>query len=100
MNQSARSFYSSKRWNRARKKVLARDNYLCQRCYKKGLLTPAEVVHHIDHLRKAPGKVLDESNLISVCSACHNKVHPEKGKKGEVVRKARVVRVERNEERV
>jgi 5-methylcytosine-specific restriction enzyme A len=79
---------------------LQRDNYLCQRCYSKGLLTPADIVHHIQHLSKEPDRALDEDNLISVCTTCHNQLHPEKGKRVDVqrVRRARVMVVKSNEE--
>ncbi|MCY8609894.1 HNH endonuclease [Bacillus haynesii] len=80
-NQQARSFYKSRAWQRCREAVLKRDNYLCQDCllvYKK--ITQADTVHHIDELRDHPEKALDASNLVSLCNACHNKRHPEKGR--------------------
>lgn len=80
-DQESRSFYKSKAWEKCRQYVLARDNHLCQYCLKKGKLTPADMVHHIEELKDNPNKALDADNLISLCHPCHNKEHPEKGKK-------------------
>ncbi|MBA4543843.1 HNH endonuclease [Thermoactinomyces daqus] len=100
--KSAKPFYQSRAWQRCRAAVLARDNHLCQVCLKKGRLTPANTVHHIEHLTDNPSRALDESNLISICATCHNKLHPEKGQgkpKQQRKRKARVIRSVANEER-
>lgn len=72
-------FYNSTKWKKKRKAILARDGYLCQICKRYGRRTPAEIVHHIKHLDEYPELALDSKNLISVCSKCHNKLHPEKG---------------------
>lgn len=39
----------------------------------------ATVVHHIKPLAGHPEMALDLDNLESLCDACHNKKHPEKG---------------------
>jgi 5-methylcytosine-specific restriction endonuclease McrA len=39
----------------------------------------AKEVHHIKHLEDYPELAFDDNNLISLCSACHRKMHPEKG---------------------
>ncbi|SHF20494.1 HNH endonuclease [Seinonella peptonophila] len=75
------SFYRRKAWQQCRIQVLQRDHYLCQVCIIKGIYTPADVVHHIEHLKDRPDKALDMSNLQSVCHTCHNRLHPEKGNK-------------------
>jgi 5-methylcytosine-specific restriction enzyme A len=80
MNKKTHPFYNRPTWRLARKRVLTRDHHLCQRCLQKGVLTPAEIVHHIHHLQDYPEQALDESNLQSVCAVCHNRLHPEKGK--------------------
>lgn len=78
-------FYKSEGWRLAREDALARDNHLCQRCKQQGILTPANIVHHIEPIDVAPEKALDLDNLMSVCAKCHNILHPEKGilQKGE-----------------
>ena len=78
-------FYKSKAWLRKRKKILRRDKYLCVRCKRygrrgrDGLPVAAEIVHHKIPLEVDPSKKLDDENLESLCKACHNKEHPEKG---------------------
>lgn len=72
-------FYRSKRWKIKRAAVLRRDGYLCQMCLRYGRRRDAVTVHHIKHLEDDPTLALTDSNLISLCSACHNKMHPEKG---------------------
>ena len=74
-----KAFYNSATWQRIREAVLARDNHLCQNCLRQGILTPANVVHHIKKLEDAPNKALDMDNLETICTACHNLVHPDKG---------------------
>jgi 5-methylcytosine-specific restriction enzyme A len=94
------TFYNSSTWRKARGRALTRDHHLCQRCLQKGMLTPAEVVHHIHHLQDHPEKALNEANLQSVCTTCHNRLHPEKGKSVQPSKqkKARVIQVSANTE--
>ena len=75
-------FYKTSTWLRTRRRVLARDNGECQACAKAGRYTPATTVHHIEHYERRPDLALTDSNLISLCGACHNAVHPEKSIKG------------------
>ena len=58
--------------------ALERDGYLCQECKKKGIITPANTVHHIKPLRLDQSRALQPSNLEAVCGACHNKLHRER----------------------
>ena len=76
---NVRKFYKSTVWKNKREQILKRDNYECQRCKRKGEFSPAEVVHHKKHLREFPELALSDDNLESLCGACHNEVHPEKG---------------------
>ena len=72
-------FYKSAEWQRKRKQILKRDGYLCVNCKRFGRLRPATDVHHILHRDEFPELRMTNSNLISLCKACHNKQHPEKG---------------------
>ncbi|NBI31241.1 HNH endonuclease [Chengkuizengella marina] len=92
-NANKKKFYDSQTWKSCRKLVLIRDNYLCQLCIKQNKLTLADIVHHIEHLEDNPNLALDIDNLLSVCSSCHNKEHPEKGKKKEQGKKSRRIKV-------
>ena len=81
-------FYSTDAWRRCRAAALRRDHGLCQRCLKEGrrTVTPggasfpvmADMVHHIMHLEDHPELALNLDNLVSLCSACHEKEHPER----------------------
>ena len=74
-------FYRSERWKRFRKRILVRDEYTCQRCKKYGRVTQAREVHHIKRLEEFPELAYDPKNCVSLCKACHNMQHPEKGTK-------------------
>ena len=75
-------FYRLADWKRKREAILRRDGYMCQKCKRYGKQVPATVVHHIKHADEYPELMYEDSNLISLCAACHDKAHPEKGKKG------------------
>ena len=63
-------------WDRLRKQILARDNYLCQACLRAAKVTalcmkPRD--HAVDHIKpKAQGGTDHPSNLESLCSDCHD----------------------------
>lgn len=80
-------FYKSKHWRKLRKEVLKEQKEECQECLKIGKITKANTVHHIQFVDKHPELALSKfytykgkqyRNLISVCSDCHNKLHPDK----------------------
>lgn len=83
-------FYKLGVWKRKRKQILKRDNHECQRCKAEGRYGRATIVHHIKHLEDRPDLALDDNNLTSRCDACHNKDHPEKLKKIEVIKRERI----------
>ena len=71
-------FYKSAEWKACRSAYIA-DHPLCERCQQKGLIVPAEIVHHKIHLTpenyRNPQIALSFDNLESVCRDCHNKEH-------------------------
>ena len=71
--------YKDPKWIRKRKAILRRDNYLCQECKRYGRYVEAKTVHHIKHADEYPELIYVDTNLISLCNKCHNKMHPEKG---------------------
>ena len=75
-------FYLTPKWQRKRAAILRRDKYQCQECKRYGRMREAKTVHHIKHLEDHPELAYEDSNLISLCHACHNKAHPEKGSQG------------------
>lgn len=73
--------YKNPKWIRKRKAILRRDGYQCQMCKRYGKNREAQTVHHIKHVDEFPELAYVDSNLVSICNACHNKEHPEKGGK-------------------
>lgn len=94
-------FYKSKEWISLKNKILYKNHYECLECKKNGIITRYDIspdgskhlistVHHVQFVRMHPELALSEYyyykgekklNLIPVCKACHNKLHPEKHKK-------------------
>lgn len=93
-------FYKSKEWIRLKAQLLKEAHYECTECRKQGIITRYDeaadgtrrllsTVHHVCHVRDHPELALSvwyknyetgemERNLIPVCKACHNRLHPEK----------------------
>ena len=71
-------FYHSKEWANLRNMYI-QLHPLCERCYAKGFIIPAEIVHHKIHLTEDnvndPSIALNMDNLESVCRDCHNQEH-------------------------
>ena len=88
-DKKADPFYKSRAWRSLRTMALQRDHYLCQDCMaakaRGEMIRPraATVVHHILSVEARPDLRLDIDNLVSLCDACHNKRHPEKGGRGD-----------------
>ena len=74
-DKKTQTFYDSLEWKRIRKVVLSRDLGLCLVCKDKGIISYADIVHHIVELKEDSSKSLDINNLISLCNGCHNKIH-------------------------
>lgn len=68
-------FYDSKRWDKARQRVLKRDNYIDMEAKRYGKLKPATVVHHILPRGEYPEYELADWNLISLSKETHNAMH-------------------------
>ena len=80
-------FYQSPQWKVKRLEIIERDHGECQRCKRQGSYrnragssryTKADCVHHLKHVVDRYDLRLDSDNLVSLCNACHNDVHPEK----------------------
>ena len=72
---------------------------LCEECLKKGIYTPAILVHHKKHLNDGnvndPSISLNFDNLMSVCMDCHNKIHKQFYKKRyEVDKDGRIIGID------
>ena len=55
----------------------ANINPLCERCLKRGLVVPLDIVHHIMPIDTHPELRLVMSNLESLCIECHDIEHKE-----------------------
>lgn len=58
-------------WNKMRKIIRERDEYVCQLC---GILENNEDHHHVHHIDYDKNN-LDTNNLITLCRRCHNMTH-------------------------
>ena len=76
------SFYKTQEWKSARKAYLSSVGYLCERCLKRGLIEPAEIVHHRVYLTpetiKDPAMRTGRKNLEALCWSCHEREHKSK----------------------
>lgn len=76
-----KGFYGSRAWKDTRRNYKQSVGGLCERCLSKGLIVPAEIVHHkkplteknIDNIELSLGW----NNLQALCRKCHAEVHEE-----------------------
>ena len=59
-------------WRRIRDRHLA-GHPLCEQCKERGRYVLATLVHHIRPISE--GGTHDESNLMSLCVSCHERIH-------------------------
>lgn len=82
--------YTDPRWadpeHGKRIEILRRDGFKCRECRRYGKRIDATHVHHIKPVEFFPELAFVNENLISLCAKCHNKKHPEKGRKPKVGR--------------
>lgn len=75
-----RKIYASQRWKTLRG-IKIHNSPLCEICEEKGLVVPAEDVHHIvsfmstDDPCKRYDLAYDYDNLMSICKRCHQRIH-------------------------
>lgn len=77
--QAASKFYGSAEWQAVRAAYKKSVGGLCERCLKRGLYNPGEIVHHktyinMDNLTD-PKVLTDFSNLELLCRKCHAEEH-------------------------
>lgn len=75
----ATEFYSSRAWKATRRAYAKSKGLLCERCLKKGMIRPGEIVHHKVYLTPAnitdPEIALSWDNLELLCRDCHGEEH-------------------------
>jgi len=86
--------YNSREWRELRILKL-RANPLCEVCEREGIVTSAHAIHHVHPIEDSSSKAEMRkwafmfSNLLSVCDACHAKIHKEQGKGTKALAKQR-----------
>lgn len=85
INDRLYQFYKSEEWIYLKDNVLHANHNECVHCRERHIITQADVVHHVNEVRKVPELALsffyiDRQgrrciNLIPLCNACHEKVH-------------------------
>jgi 5-methylcytosine-specific restriction protein A len=73
------SMYKTPRWVALRAYVVKRDRWICKSCGKVVRGKGQSRVDHIIPVSKDPAKAWDPSNLRTLCAACDNARHAEKG---------------------
>lgn len=73
----ATRFYRSRLWQRAAAEARQRQRNECQDCKARGWYAPAEEVHHITPLLRAPLLAVQQGNLVCLCKECHERRHIE-----------------------
>lgn len=68
-------FYLTSKWKRKRKKILRRDEYLCQESRRFDRTESSEVIHHIYPIELYPELAFEDWNLISLSNRSHNSMH-------------------------
>ncbi len=84
-NDCMQHFYRTWQWRRVRGRVLELDHGECQLCRANGRYSRASIAHHVHYLKARPDLALSiwmeaadgtrSRNIISVCTACHEREH-------------------------
>jgi 5-methylcytosine-specific restriction endonuclease McrA len=72
-------FYSTPEWKALRRRAVARDRFTCTKCGAPVHAKGASRVDHIVPVKARPDLALTLGNLRTLCVACDNKRHAEKG---------------------
>lgn len=79
MREFAESFYKGRGWRNCRDGYARSVGGLCERCLKRGLYVPGEIVHHKIDLTPEnisdPAIALSWDNLELLCRDCHADAH-------------------------
>lgn len=79
MREFAKEFYKSKAWQHCRTSYAKSRGHLCERCLKRGIIKPGEIVHHKIYI--TPENITDTAitlcfdNLELLCRDCHEAEH-------------------------
>ena len=86
-NSKADIFRNTKVWQRKRNEIRQRDLNMCRYCFliKHRITTQRLSVHHICPLAVDFDKRLDNNNLITLCSQCHEQAESGKISKKKLI---------------
>lgn len=70
-------FYNSKTWIRLSEDIKNHYFGLCLVCWLRNRIVNSFYTHHIEEVAERPDLILDEDNLIPLCTKCHSRVHRE-----------------------
>ena len=78
-------FYKTFKWKKCREGYMKHARGLCEECLKKGLIVPAEIVHHkiplnADNMNDQ-SIALSWDNLEAVCRLHHAEIHEGQNRK-------------------
>jgi 5-methylcytosine-specific restriction endonuclease McrA len=69
-----RKLRSSYQWKKKSEDIRQKAGYLCEYCKTENRYTYRNLeVHHIEKVREDPSLLLDDYNLICLCTECHKK---------------------------
>ena len=68
-------FYNSKYWRGLSAEIIKENHGECAMCRAVKKLTPATLVHHVQHLREHPELAYERGNLMPLCHDCHERAH-------------------------
>ena len=80
----ARTFYTSRAWQKCRNEYAAYRGHLCEQCLRRNVLALGDIVHHKIELTpdniNDPSITLNFDNLELLCRQCHAERHDKKRK--------------------
>ena len=81
MSKLTKVFYATQAWKDTRRNYKQSVGGLCERCLAKGIIEPAEIIHHkipltTDNVSDV-NISLGWNNLQALCRKCHAEVHDE-----------------------
>lgn len=81
MSKLTKVFYATQAWKDTRRNYKQSVGGLCERCLAKGIIEPAEIIHHkipltVDNVSDV-NISLGWNNLQALCRKCHAEVHEE-----------------------
>ena len=81
MSKLTKVFYATQAWKDTRRNYKQSVGGLCERCLAKGIIEPAEIIHHkipltVDNVSDV-NISLGWNNLQALCRKCHAEVHDE-----------------------